>query len=234
MKIMTFNTQHCQSFISREIDYEIMAKTIRDANADIVGLNEMRDTLEHFSYDKQTEKLSTLTKLYNNCFAKAIEVHTDMHYAYGNGFISKDNILSCETTPIALPKEQQTSQYYETRSLMKAKLECGLTVIVTHFGLTRREQELAVKTVLENLEDERCVLMGDFNIRPDSELLLPIRERMKDTESYAKSPSLTFPSDAPDRKIDYIFVSRDIEVVNAGAVNVIASDHLPYMAEILF
>ena len=42
MKIMTFNTQHCQNYITKKIDFEAMAKVIRDSGADFVGLNEMR------------------------------------------------------------------------------------------------------------------------------------------------------------------------------------------------
>ena len=41
MKIMTFNTQHCLNFLEQKIDFDLMAKTITDLKADIVGLNEM-------------------------------------------------------------------------------------------------------------------------------------------------------------------------------------------------
>lgn len=34
MKIMSFNTQHCLNYISREIDFNIMADTIKKCGAD--------------------------------------------------------------------------------------------------------------------------------------------------------------------------------------------------------
>ena len=42
MKIMSFNTQHCLNYVTRKIDYDVMADAIRQCDADIVGLNEMR------------------------------------------------------------------------------------------------------------------------------------------------------------------------------------------------
>ena len=49
MKIMSFNTQHCLNYLKREVDYQIMANTIKDLGADIVGLNEMFDGGNSFS-----------------------------------------------------------------------------------------------------------------------------------------------------------------------------------------
>jgi endonuclease/exonuclease/phosphatase family metal-dependent hydrolase len=42
----------------------------------------------------------------------------------------------------------------------------------------------------------------------------------------------TFPSDKPTIKIDYIFVSPDIEVENSYVPEIIASDHRTHVAEI--
>ena len=47
MKIMTFNTQHCMNFITREIDFPNFAQTIKSFDPDFVGLNEMRMKGEH-------------------------------------------------------------------------------------------------------------------------------------------------------------------------------------------
>ena len=45
---------------------------------------------------------------------------------------------------------------------------------------------------------------------------------------------ISFPSDMPDRKIDYIFVSPDITVSDADIPPVVASDHRPYIATVSF
>ena len=86
--------------------------------------------------------------------------------------------------------------------------------------------------ILENIRDEKCILMGDFNVTPDNELLFPIKAKMKDTSLGFCENKLSFPSDNPNIKIDYIFVSNDIEVVSADIAEIIASDHRPHIAEV--
>ena len=90
----------------------------------------------------------------------------------------------------------------------------------------------AVKILLENLPDEKCVLMGDFNVTPDNPVLDPIKEKMIDTATYFDEPKLTFPSIDPYKKIDYIFVSKDIKVNSADVPDLAVSDHLPHIVDI--
>ncbi len=231
MKIMSFNTQHCLNFKKRRIDFEIMAETIKNCQADVVGLNEMRDKGIRLGYTAQTKKLSLLTGLENYYFAKAIDVGGKRN-PYGNGILSRIPIVNAETIIIPDPEIKTGKESYETRCLLKTELENGYTVLVTHFGLNEDEQKNAVETVLANLKDEKCILMGDFNITPENEILKPIRERMKDTAVCFSSPLLSFPSDKPEIKIDYIFVSSDVEILNADIPSVVASDHRPHIAEV--
>ena len=230
MKIMTFNTQHCLNYIERKIDFRLMADTIVNFGAELIGLNEMRGKGENAEYDRQTEILSELTGIGHYYFAKAIDVPN--MGPYGNALLSKIPVVSAETVPIPDPVPKEGFRSYETRCVLKVKLENGLTVLVTHFGLNPDEQENAVKTVLEKLTEKKCILMGDFNVCPDNAVLDPIRARMKDTACGFDTPKLSFPSDAPCRKIDYIFVSHDIEVVTADIPPIVASDHRPHTATV--
>ncbi len=230
MKIMSFNIQHCLNYLEQKIDFKIMANAIKKCDADIVGINEIRGKGSDSDYTAQTEMLSLLTGLENYYFAPAFEFS---YGPYGNAFISKFPIISAQNIPIPDPRVKEYNKYYETRCLLKAKLSNGLTVLVTHFGLNPDEQENAVKTVVENLENEKCVLMGDFNVVPDNEVLIPIRKIMKDTADLFECEKFSFPSDNPNCKIDYIFVSKDIEVLSADIPAIVASDHRPYVAEIL-
>ena len=219
MKIMTFNTQQCRNYYTRELDYDVMAKAILDFDADVVGLNEM--------YGDQTKMLAVHTGMNNLFFAPALG-------AFGNGILAKRPIRSVENIPIPDPEPHAYNGYYEPRCILKAELQNGLTVLISHFGLNPDEKENAVKTVLMHLKDEKCVLMGDLNLRPDDPLLLPIRERMKDAADLFDAPKLSHPSDNPKTKIDYIFVSPDIAIVSADIPAVVASDHRPHTAEIEF
>ena len=230
MKIMTFNTQHCLNYLEQKIDFAVMAKAILDCGADIVGLNEMRDQGTHRDYTPQVDTLSALTGLPYFFFAKAIEFTGKG--PYGNGLLSRYPILEAESIPIPDPEPRKYDGYYETRCVLKARLEGGITVLACHFGLNPDEQENAVATICQHLVDEKCILMGDFNVLPEDPVLDPIRARMKDTADLFGHPLLSFPSDAPDRKIDYIFVSKDVEVLTADIPAIVASDHRPHTAEI--
>ena len=232
MKIMSFNTQHCLNYIERKIDFEIIARTIKDIDPDIVGLNEMRGSGTDAEYTDQVKRLAELTGMKYFYFAPAIYVPNKG--PYGNGFLSKTPIVSAEIIPIPDPIERINKTRYETRCVLRAELSGGIVVLVTHFGLNPDEQVNAVITVTENLSDKKCILMGDFNLTPDDSIIEPIRKRMCDTAMMFDGEKLSFPSDEPDRKIDYIFVSPDISIKSADIPHIVASDHRPHIAEIEF
>jgi endonuclease/exonuclease/phosphatase family metal-dependent hydrolase len=74
--------------------------------------------------------------------------------------------------------------------------------------------------------------MGDFNATPENPVLVPIKERMCDTAKAFDCEKLSFPSDKPEIKIDYMFTSEDISVLSADIPEIVLSDHRPYFAEI--
>ena len=230
MKIMTFNIQHCMVYKKKNIDFKLYADTISRFSPDIVALNEVRNESADPEYDNQPEILSGLTGLKHHYFAQTLKF--DGVNPYGNAILSKYPILSTEIIPIPDPEVRQYKGYYETRNILKVKLDCGLTVLVTHWGLNRDEQINAQKTVLDNIDNEKCILMGDFNVVHTCDLLDPIRERMKDTAELFDKPLLSFPSDNPREKRDYIFTSRDIKTTFADIPPITVSDHRPYIATI--
>lgn len=235
VKIMTFNTQNCLSHPippDKHFDYDLMANAIKECDPDIVGLNEMRGEGPTTDFRSQVSILAEKTGYKYFYFAPAVSF--DDIGPYGNAFMSKIPVKHTEIIPIPDPVEKKYNGYYETRSLFKAELECGLTVLVTHFGLNPDEVENAVNTVLANLKDEKCVFMGDLNLKPTSEFLLPIRERLNDAADKLTDNKFSWPSNSPKRKIDYIFVSKDITVKSADIPKIVASDHCPHTAEIEF
>lgn len=237
MRIMTFNTQHCLNYITREIDFDVMANAINKFSPDVVGLQEMRDKGTYPEYDAQTQILSSKTGLENFYFAKAIDfdgVKKVPSRPYGNSALSKLSIISKETIIIPDPNPRTGDGYYETRCLLKLNLSNGLTVLVVHVGLNDDEKQNAVDTILKHLEPSKCVLMGDFNMTPDCPILNPLKEKLIDTADFIKGDKLTFPSDNPTIKIDYIFVSKDIKVKGAIVPELVSSDHRPIIADIDF
>lgn len=234
LKIMSFNVQHCLNYRTRKIDYDIMIDAIKQCQAEIIGINEMYNfsPLEDSSLS-EIEELATRLG-YHYYFARAIEIAPGK--PYGNAILSKYPILSAQTIAIPNPEIPLPNHKfsYEPRCVLKVTLDVGtnLTVLVSHFGLNPDEQTFAVHTVLEQIAKERCVLMGDFNITPDNELLVPIRAKLQDAAALFTEPLLSYPSDNSDRKIDYIFASPDIQLLEADIPAIIASDHRPHTAVI--
>ena len=234
MRIMTYNTLHCAAYRrDMTIDFPAYAEVIRSLSPDVATMQEIRSAGAIDGYEDQTLELSRLTGMPYYRFAEAIRFRG--LGPYGNAIISHLPIASSEVIMIPDPEVRRNPKgYYETRCLLKAKLECGITVMTVHFGLNSDEKENAMRTVLEHIEDEKCILTGDFNMTPDNPLFDALRERMCDTGELLADEGFTFSSDAPHRKIDYIFTSRDLKVTRVEVPKIIVSDHLPIVADIDF
>lgn len=226
MKIMTYNIQHCYNFALKEINYELLSSEIRSLDLDVVGINEIYGGEESI-YGNQVEKLAQMSGYKYYYFAKAFD---HQHGPYGNAIFSKIPFESVQTVLIPSPiVKKNPDGYYEDRCLLIAKLANGKKVIITHFGLNVDEVEKEVKVLLEHLDQECCIFMGDLNVTPENELLMPIKTVLKDASMNFCSNDLSFPSDNPDRKIDYIFVSNDIVVKDAYILKKIISDHFAHV-----
>ncbi len=244
LKVMSYNVQSGKNDEDKvERNYDFSADVIRDAGADIIGLNELGRHAHGERFPKlelgmePDEYLGKKLGL-NHAFAPAIITRDGC--PYGNGILTRFPILSAETVIIPDP-ERSREGHWETRSVLVARLEVegGLTVLVTHFGLEEEEKYSAVKTVLEILgkTDTRLILMGDFNCTPDDPILAPIYEKLNDT-NFGKPTPYTWPSNGENRKgrtpfkIDYIFTSRDVITHSFEAIETKASDHKPIVCEI--
>lgn len=237
MKIMTFNIQHGVVFDDPEkrIDLPAFAEYINSEKPDILGINEIRGPKpcapkqDINAYNApQAQILASLTGM-NYFFAPAIE--SGEHGLYGNALLSRYEIGKSEVFPIPSPPvEMRYFSRYESRCLLKSLVntdEGEVSVFVCHMGLNPQERLAAVETVCRELDrtEGKKILMGDFNMAPDNELLAPIFERLADTSVMIGGDKSTFPSNAPSVKIDYVFVSRDIEVVSAEIPSKYISDH---------
>lgn len=236
LKVMTFNIQHGRNhnFSGDVIDLDAMVQNICEQQPDICGLNEVRkgENLDHKSgFSDQTSYFSECLG-YDAYFANAI---IKENYIYGNAILSKTPIVKCEK--IMIPDViERVGTRYETRCIIKSEYDYDgkkLTVLNTHFGLGVGEDVNAVDTVVSLLShiDGPVVLMGDFNKTPDDVQIKRISAIMTDVHEFVGKDELTFPSDAPEIRIDYIFV-RDAKVLNADTVKKVISDHYAITAEI--
>lgn len=234
LRVLTFNIQHCHPYLQKEwdeIDFTLFADVIRCFDADIVGLNEVRGEGVSPSYRAQAQILAELLG-YHAFFAPAIEVPRGG--PYGNAILSKLPPVKTEIVPIPDPEKDPNRSWYESRCVAKAvyPIGAGVTMLTTHFGLNPEEARNAAATVCEQVKkaETPVILTGDFNLKPEDPILNPIRALLTDTADAFARPQLSYPSDVPKEKIDYIFTSPSVKTAFATIPPVVASDHRPYFA----
>ncbi len=233
MKFMSFNIQHATDYIRQVIDLEYFAKEIARLDPDFLGLNEVMSEGEAEEYTNQVQFFCN--KLGWNGFF-GLGAYIDGNNPFGNAILSKHKIKAVENFPIPDPEDKSEPTYYESRCVIRATVEVeGRDVcwLVCHMGLAHLERVNAVETICRLIDetDLPVILMGDFNVEPDGEVLLPIRERLSDTaDLFEGAREMTFPSDKPKKKIDYIFY-RGLECRSAETLHDVIADHLPVVAD---
>lgn len=241
IRFMTFNVQHFHPYRQEPwdtIDVPRFADAIRCFSPDILALNEVRGEGRHALYKGQASELSGELG-YSAFFVPAFTVPGKDGPAgpYGNAILSRHPILRPEVVHIPDPEDRSNGQWFEPRAVGKAEILLPdgqtVTVLATHFGLNASEQRNAVDTVCSLLDriTTPVILAGDFNVLPDDPVLDPIRTRLKDTADRMRGEKLSFPSDAPERKIDYVFCSDGLTVSFAHIPPLVLSDHRPYVAD---
>lgn len=224
MKIMTFNIQHVRNYLEDKIDFPLFIKTIEEANPDICGLNEVRGRGVRDDYNAQAETLGAGLEMHSIFGCSAM---IQGGGAYGNAILSKMPVREMKVIPI-----KETVAGAEPRSVLFADYG-DIVVLQTHLGLKEPEFFEGVNTIYSLLKAQTkpAVLMGDFNLRPDHPALQPL---LNDKDIQHLDTGFTFPSDNPDRKIDYIFVNKYVKVEDVFVPDLVVSDHRPIIAKITF
>lgn len=237
LKVMTFNIEHGLDYADyketkkEKINLDLSADVINNEDADIICINEVRGLGKHIAYNGQEKIIAEKTNR-NVVFSKCIEF--EQFGPYGDALLSRFPVDNYTIIDIPDPEIKDEDEYYETRKLLKAEinLEKKITVFISHFGLAKAEQRNAVETLLNELKkvNTPVIFMGDLNMTPDNEILKPVYDTLK--EVYISGGPFTYRTPNPDQKIDYIFVSKDIEVKMVKTIEKMVSDHFPIVAEL--
>ena len=81
------------------------------------------------------------------------------------------------------------------------------------------------------------ILLGDFNVTSASQVYRTLSDQLRPARRHTakKSPSATFPSVFPVLRIDHVFVSEEVRVLDVFApydpMTRVASDHLPLVMD---
>ncbi|WP_162448251.1 endonuclease/exonuclease/phosphatase family protein [Phytoactinopolyspora mesophila] len=108
----------------------------------------------------------------------------------------------------------------------------------TQLGTDIRTAQVAEMLDIVGDDPANAVLMGDLNaaIEPDSVVyrpeILPLFDVFTDAWEKGEGAGYTFRADNPDRRIDFVLATPDIEVESAEVLDIDASDHLPVVADL--
>lgn len=76
------------------------------------------------------------------------------------------------------------------------------------------------------------LVFGDMNATPDAPELAPLLARFRDALAGRGADALTYPADAPTKRIDYVLTSPHFVVRSASVPVTTASDHRPVVVEL--
>ena len=223
--IMTYNIRHGIG-LDGVLDLERTARVIEAAQVDIVILNEVDHGTSRSFGVHQADSLGALLDLFS-LFGPSIDYDGGQ---YGNALLSRYPIIDFRVVDLS------TDSLLEGRSVFISRIDVSgdtLVILGTHLGLSEEERLEQVQLIIQNLPKEsRMILAGDFNFEPNSECYVILTQLFRDgLVEFTAEPALTFPADNPHRRIDYIFIGEDVDVVKASEFKhpeiSIASDHQP-------
>lgn len=239
LRLMTYNIHHGEG-TDGKLDLNRISGIISGSGADIVALQEVDKKLSSRSmWQDQPAKLAQSLDM-NVEYAAALErfsINLTGRGYYGNALLSKYPIVYSEKH--VMPRIGTD----EDRAFLHSVIDLGqkkLHVVVTHLGLDPIERQAHIAQIIGfmNTLPSPKILMGDFNAEPDSPELAIASQSLRDTVAMAGDPeqfTLEFrepPIGVPNVRIDYIFVSPDVEVLETYTPTSQASDHLPVVATV--
>ncbi|MBE6547130.1 MAG: hypothetical protein E7668_06825 [Ruminococcaceae bacterium] len=247
LTIGTYNIQHARHYghylaTGEEIrSISEIAEVIRTEGMDICGLQEvfLNDHTKACVEGVPRHQARGIAELLGYSYAFGLAHDRALHKdgGYGVAIVSRYPIVGKRTVAIPAPEppERKYTGYYEDRVLLIAEIEIGgriLTVINTHYGLNPDELERAVVLTERELRhiDTPVLLMGDLNMTAENPLYERLAAVLRDTTHDPMVP-LTFPSNTPRTKIDFIFASEELSTADPRVPETLISDHSPYLID---
>jgi endonuclease/exonuclease/phosphatase family metal-dependent hydrolase len=231
LKVMTYNI-HEGVDVNNRLNLDPILASIQQWDPDVLVLQEV-DTACIFSGSVDQSRWFAL-KL--NMFLAPI---TSLdHIWQSDALLSKYPITDYESIIMESPGEDDT--------LLKVTLDVdgqSITILVSHLtamsSADRRIQADIALPYIAAISGPK-IWAGDFNVNAytndtiDQGIYSDILTYFNDSFNVADTciGNLTWPSLDPVERIDYIFVSPEIDVASHRVVESLASDHLPVIAEI--
>lgn len=224
LRVLCWNLHHGVGGDGK-LDLPRIAKVIKEANPDLVALQEVDKNCGRSGKVDQAAELARLTGM-RASYGKAMDFDGG---EYGQAILSKQ--APSRTKVHRLPGQGEPRIAFEAVVSIDG---INLSLVSVHLDLDaaqRLSQADALSKALSIELTKPLILCGDFNDIPKS---APVEVFAKLLKTVAKKePVLTCPADKPDSEIDHVFV-RGLDAVGPVTVlpEAIASDHRPLLVEI--
>lgn len=221
-------------------------RLLKRINPDIICLQELSQNYYRTNFIDTPKYLSG--KLgYNYSFAMAQKWPTENgDKIQGNGILSRYPIINSKKKWI---RPIDNNNYYdytnEGRIALLVDIKIGdkiVTVITTHLSYSNYLTESASKieeedTFLQLLEDKHSctIITGDFNLEEKSRLIGLMEQKFQHVGPDYRHKTWTtksfdhngFKSDKLKWRLDYVFATKDINIIKSQTIKTVFSDHLP-------
>lgn len=236
---MTFNIHHGKG-TDKKVDLIRIAKIISESNADVIGVNEVDMNFSRRSgYADQIRHIAASLN-FDYVYSPSIERRckkTGAVQQFGNGLLSRHPIRSDNHYLF-----HTKNGLFEGRSLLEATIEANhhwVNFYVTHLSLNMYLHKKQTEFILKKAKESRhpSIILGDWNMSPNSKRWKQMASEYTDVwKAAGKSMGYTYPSASPRKRLDYIFVGKQLQVIDAAVVWSMpeASDHLPVVTTLSF
>ena len=205
------------------------AAALEDLDADIICLQEVDKIRAQTYFVDQAGYLAHKLHMQHS-FGYAIDYRWG---AFGNAILSKH--------PIVRENNYQLPALSSKRAIQEVQVMVGgnsLRVFNTHMELNHKLRLKQVESFivpLINASDEPGVLCGDLNESPQCPAIHYLDGYFQDSFHMNSSAYIyTFPADAPNDRIDYIFLNSACRTIDYQITPTQASDHFPVLAIVDF
>ncbi|MEV8437845.1 endonuclease/exonuclease/phosphatase family protein [Actinosynnema sp. NPDC051121] len=245
LTVLSYNI-HTGIGVDGRLDLARVAAAITASGADVVGLQEVDvHWAARSEWRDQAAELAAAVGM-DAYFAPIYDLDPPEPGAprrqYGVAVLSKHPVVAAEnhwitrlSTQAPNPTPAPAPGFPEVELIVRGE---RVHVYDTHLDYradpaVRRAQVADVLRVLAEDRGDARVLLGDFNAVPDAPELAPLWTELADAWATAESsPGLTYPADAPAKRIDYVATGHPVRVRAARVITSDASDHLPVLAEL--
>jgi Metal-dependent hydrolase len=233
IRVVSFNI-HAGTDAAHQPNLERVAAVLDTLDADVVLLQEVDRGTKRSGRVDQIAELERLTGL-RGAFGKSLDFQGG---DYGIAALSRWSIHTVDVVPLhtEAPAERGDGRYEPRVALhLVVSTPAGpLHVIGTHLGAEgdgtyRRQEALALLAHIRQDVPPGVALIvgGDFNSLPESNVVAAFSLAMSDAwTACGNGAGYTFPSDDPERRIDYIFL-RGVHCLAARSPATMVSDHRP-------